>query len=497
MSRILVIAPMPVNQERRGPGIRSWELARVLSREHQVTLLVPNQDHPIHPDFTVSSYVGEETAAEPFDSLLATQEIVLIQGPALQTYPRLAEILAGGQHYVVVDLYDPITLELLAVDTGGQLGRWLHLEYMTLLNEQLRVGDFFLCATERQRDYWLGALSALGRLNHDTWDGGEFRRLIDIVPFGLPAEPPGVASRPILKGIVPGIAPSDKVIVWGGGLWDWLDPLTPIQAMGKVVAHIPQARLLFFRLATERTAMLDRARELASELELLDRHVLFAPWLSPEQWTACLSEADVGLCFHQPSIETHFAFRTRLLDYIWAGLPIVTARGDVLSELVAAHNLGYVVEPGDVDGLVDALLSLLEEADARLSRQEAFRRVAAELAWQKVSRPLLEYCSQPWHAGDAGNDFAGRWLAAQHDRILSEAAYAARQRCDAEAYALDLENQLSAAHEKTGRLQHQLDEMAQELRHSEKQFQAAMNGRVMRLLTAIQRWWRHTSGRPH
>jgi len=480
LTHVLVVAPIFITHERRGPGIRAWELARVLSHDHQVTLLVANDDHPVHADFTVRACPGGEAGAEILDSLLAEQEVVVVQGPALQTYPRLAEILAAGEHYLVVDLYDPITLEQLAMDTGGQIGRWLHLEYTALLNEQLKLGDFFLCATERQRDYWLGALSALGRLNHDTWDGNDFRNLVDVVPFGLPANPPTAGDVPILKGVLPGIGPADQVILWGGGLWDWLDPLTPIRAMPKVAARRPQARLVFFRLAGGEMAMSDRARQLASESGLLGHHVIFAPWLPPEQWSACLLEADVGLSFHRPGIETHFAFRTRLLDYIWAGLPTVAAGGDALGELVAGHGLGYVVEPGDTEDLATALISLLEEDDARQSRREAFRQVASSLTWERVTGPLASYVAQPWHAGDAGPGFAPRWLAADRDRILSEAAHAARRQSEAEAYAQDLEKEL--------------DKTRAALRQSEERLRAAMDGRVMRLMTAVQRAWRRLGG---
>ncbi len=134
---------------------------------------------------------------------------------------------------------------------------------------------------------------------------------------------------------------------------------------------------------------------------LLGREVVFTDWLPPEQWSNCLLEADVGLSFHPASIETHFAFRTRLLDYIGAGLPIVTAGGDVLSEQVAACGLGYVVEPGNAEALAAALIALLAEPDARRSRQAAFHQVAEQYRWERVAAPLVRYCREPWHAGDA------------------------------------------------------------------------------------------------
>ena len=164
--------------------------------------------------------------------------------------------------------------------------------------------------------------------------------------------------------------------MWGGGLWDWLDPLTPIWAMEQVSAQQPTARLVFFEAESMARRCWAGRRSLPAELGLLGRHVLFVHWLPPEKWGACLLEADVGLSFHPATIETRLAFRTRLLDYLWAGLPIVTAGGDVMGDLVAAQGLGHVVEPGNVQALAEALTALLVEPDARARRAEAFRQAA-------------------------------------------------------------------------------------------------------------------------
>ena len=55
----------------------------------------------------------------------------------------------------------------------------------------LRFADVVLCASERQRLLLLGVLLALGRVNPDTYDGDPtLGRLVRVVPFGLPSEPP-------------------------------------------------------------------------------------------------------------------------------------------------------------------------------------------------------------------------------------------------------------------------------------------------------------------
>ncbi len=117
-----------------------------------------------------------------------------------------------------------------------------------MLNEQLRRGDFFLCASDKQRDFWLGQLAAVGRINPATYDGDEnLEDLLAVVPFGVTDEPPR-HTRPVLRGVVPGIGDDDKVILWGGGIYNWFDPLTLLRAVDKLRRRMPEVRLYFLGL---------------------------------------------------------------------------------------------------------------------------------------------------------------------------------------------------------------------------------------------------------
>ena len=53
-----------------------------------------------------------------------------------------------------------------------------------------------------------------------------------------------------------------------------------------------------------------------------------------------------------------------MLDYLWAGLPVVATRGDALGDLVEREGLGRTVRPGDVDGFAAACRELLDDAGA-------------------------------------------------------------------------------------------------------------------------------------
>src|SRR5439155_14718905 len=125
--------------------------------------------------------------------------------------------------YLVMDLYDPFLLENLLMHNDLDMVRReaVHESDLGVVIDQLRQADFFLCASERQRDYWLGALSMVNRVNPRSYaQDATLRRLIDVVSFGLPAEPPE-PQRPAIQEEVAAITAADVVVLWGGGIWNW------------------------------------------------------------------------------------------------------------------------------------------------------------------------------------------------------------------------------------------------------------------------------------
>jgi len=262
----------------------------------------------------------------------------------------------------------------------------------------LATGDAFLCASERQRDLYLGMLAELGRIDVDRYRSDPaLRDMIDVVPFGLPDVPPEPGA-PALKGVVPGIGQHDRVLVWGGGIWNWLDPLTPIRAVARLAQRRDDVKLVFLgrkHPQMPEMAMAATAVDLARRLRVLDRCVFFHDeWVPYAERGRYLLEADVGISAHFETVETRFAFRTRLLDYFWAGLPTVTTRGDVLGDLVEARRLGRAVDAGDADGWIEALGTLLDGVDEAARAKRAAQEVRAELAWPIVAEPLRRLAEQ-------------------------------------------------------------------------------------------------------
>jgi glycosyltransferase involved in cell wall biosynthesis len=397
-ARILVVSTDHVGLTMAGPGIRAYRFATELARENDVTLTVPFETD-VSPDgieivqMRSDDDVGLTRLVDGFDTVVAQQLPVLTM-----------HHLAGTNTRTVYDLYNPAIVEQLAFDARRQrsLHRDLWFRCNSLSQEvALRTGDAFICASERQRDLWLGALVTLGRLDQSRYrDDPSLRDLIDVVPFGVEPTPPE-AGAPVLKGVVPGIGPDDKLLLWSGGIWDWFDPLTVIRAVHELSQRRADVRLYFLGVKhpnpeVAEMTMVGRAVELAEELGLRDRVVFFNfGWVPYADRGRYLLEADLAVSAHFDDIETRFAFRTRLVDCFWAGLPVVTTRGDALSQLIAERELGRVVDFENVRGWTSAIEALLDDEGERARLRANAAAVREELAWPRVVATLARLAAGP------------------------------------------------------------------------------------------------------
>ncbi len=400
MTRVLVLSNEPLGEVMAGPAIRATELARVLADGgHDVTL----RD-------TVDRAEVRRLAGEA--------EVVLLQGWVLERVPALAD--SGAR--IVVDLYDPFGLELLMLIESEPAARREAAQANALraLHDQLRAGDFFLCASERQRDYWLGWLEALGRVNPRTHGADpDLRGLIDVVPFGVPSEPPRGTGAPGPRATF-GIGADELMLLWGGGVYDWFDPVTVVRAVERVEgAH------LVFMAAGHPNSELPTARALGAAREAAGPRVHFHDgWVEYERRADWLLDADAGVSAHHEHVETRFAFRTRILDYLWAGLPVLCTRGDALADEVQRADVGATLAPGDVDGWV-AEMENLKDAERRAACGARAADLARALTWEQVSGPLAAYCAEPRRAPDLA---AGGPLRPARDSALSRRRLAALAR---------------------------------------------------------------------
>jgi glycosyltransferase involved in cell wall biosynthesis len=399
--KILCLTLEPLTARMAGPAIRCLELGRQLAQEFTVTVASPckvpaGMELPKQSGFTVCAGATRSEILK----LASEADVLFIQGNVLKPFPQLAEL----KKYLVIDLYDPYLFSLLAQysdnpATASASYRLMH----QVLEKHMLACDFAICASERQRDYWIGRFCALGRLDPRVCQiDPSLRKVVDIVPFGLSDASP-VKTGPAMKGVIEGIEPDSQVLLWSGGIWDWFDPLTVIDAVARCREELPQLRLFFMGLKSPNPQvplmpMAEKALKLATELGLVDKTVFFSQaWVKYEERQNYLMEADAAVSAHFDTIETRFSFRTRILDNLWSGLPTLTTGGDQLAELISAHQAGIAIAYKDVEGWTKAIKTIVtDRAFNERSRKGAYE-LAQRFTWSESAKPLIEFCRNPHH----------------------------------------------------------------------------------------------------
>lgn len=403
MYDILIISDDVVGEKMAGPGIRAWELSKCLSKHFRVGLAIPDysyksEDSQFFQDipFKVFSYSVQNPKS--LREAATDSKIILTQGFILSKFPFIKKLPA----HLVVDVYVPFILENLFVHkwkvTNLKDRENIHLHDLRVANDQLIHGDHFLCANTRQRDLFIGALMSMNRINPEMLDSSpDVEELISVVPFGISKGSDQPAGSTIRNTIFP-IQDDDILLLWGGVISNWFDPLTLIKALHQAIKENPRIKLLF--LSTKHpnplTPEFDMAKEavkLCSDLNLTNNHVFFnEEWIDYQKRSVYFQDADIGISTHTTHFETRYSFRTRILDYFKHHLPIICTQGDHFAEIIQRENLGITVASGDQDELRKVILHLAEKPELRAEIAGRIEKVKQQYYWDKVVEPLIKYC---------------------------------------------------------------------------------------------------------
>jgi glycosyltransferase involved in cell wall biosynthesis len=394
MARVLIATPEPIGRRLAGPAIRAAQLARVIGSAHEVVL---------------ASLGG--TSVSPIDGrpVLGAEAITpvgfdaaIVQGSVTVRHPELVE----SSLPLVVDWFDPFHLEALHRSVNDRIRRIDLVEgARQTLEAQARRGDFFLCSNAAQRHHWLGWLAAAGRLNdvnHD--DDPTFDSLIAVAAFGVDALKAPERNR--IRDTFSVIGPDDPILLWAGGLHDWLDPVTLVRAMPQALDQNPDTRLVFLagphpNTSIETMGIRGDAIDAARELRLFAKNVLFVnQWVDYEDRLNWVADATIGVVTHHEHLETQHAHRTRLLDHLAAGLPTISTGGDPASQLLEAAGAARTVPAGDIHTLGEALAGLLGDSPARERMGAAATSLGETLRWEHTTAPLLGWLENPRAAAD-------------------------------------------------------------------------------------------------
>jgi len=227
--------------------------------------------------------------------------------------------------------------------------------------------------------------------------------VLNVPPLG--ARDAGARSVREAAGVSGGV----PLLVYSGGVQAARGVETAVEAL----PHLPEAHLAVVAVPSVHTAPVAAVRARAEALGVADRlHVL--PPVPPDQVSAFLAGADVGLIPLRHYGSHEMALANKLFEYLHAGVPMVVSDCKAQAEFVAEHGVGEVHRAGDGADLAAAVRRVLDDRP----------RYAASLA-----RPDL-LARYTWHT-------QADVLRAVHRRLLAavrpDAALAADPPADAAA----------------------------------------------------------------
>lgn len=355
--RVLVATDDTVGPVMAGSALRAFELARVLELHgHQVRLAAPGS-LPRGED-------GPRLVAEP---PWGWAEAVV--APPWSLPPRAFL----GRHLLIADGITPLLAELESMPPTAARARRLRTAAARLPLVAARA-DAVLTGGPAQVEWWSEQLR------------GRFGLPLLTVPFGIPDQPP-----PPERGPVPGVPDDWAVVLWWGGVWPWLDLDTLLEARARLgrapvslvvpVAPRPGGHDPGWRPGDLEHA--SRARGLAPpQVIALDE------WVPYRERHRILNRAAVVAVLHRSGDEAALSFRTRALDAVWAGVPLLLSEGGEVSRLARLHGWGAVVPPGDATAAAAAIERLLSGGEQARCRS-ALAGSRPSWTWSRVIEPLL------------------------------------------------------------------------------------------------------------
>lgn len=368
MFSVVVRTPDVVGERMAGPGIRAWHIARVLAQHFPTTLLARIEGELPEQAAGLRTFDRESPEAE--DALRTAS--VLIGQPARGFRRR------RRSQKLVFDLFDPTVLELRELyGAKPSVRQRVHLaaEWWRL-SEALLTADVFMSAAPRQREFYRSL-----QANDAPWIN---------VPFGIDPREVSRCEKP-----------TDQIVIWGGGIWEWLDPATAVEAVVRLNGEGTRCRLLFLGRTRPNRDLIDRRRHARfDELLALGNGFVSANehWVPYRERLAWLRSGKVAIMLHRPTPEAGYSIRTRLFDAIAAGVPVIATEEGFAAEVIAREGLGIVVPPGDVAAVAGAIRRLLEDDVFHAACVSNLERVRSAFAWEVVTRPLVDVVMR-WQQG--------------------------------------------------------------------------------------------------
>jgi glycosyltransferase involved in cell wall biosynthesis len=257
-----------------------------------------------------------------------------------------------------------------------------------------RKADFFTCAGQKQRLYFLPWLMQAGfDVACDRYAS---------IPVSLSPQLPSHEST------------GDLSFVYGGVFLPWQDPSLALSVLVKVLEQREQGQLLLFGgkhpLYPVDTGIFE---SLKSRLQISSR-VSYRTMLARDELIKIYTHAHVAMDLMARNPERELAFTTRTVEYLWCGLPVIYNNYAELSTWIREYNAGWILDPMDANTIQHTIHSIVDRPEKTSERgRNAQQLVYEQLTWDRTIAPLDQFVRAPTKLLRRSHNIAAPALATQ------------------------------------------------------------------------------------
>ncbi|MFK7988896.1 MAG: glycosyltransferase family 4 protein [Sandaracinaceae bacterium] len=398
MSHVVVVGHGPFRHSGASSlsahGLRSWHVARTLEQDgHAVTLVALRSAHTEDwpaarvtrsvehgiDVMDVSEHLPRERGAWLRDALPRPDAYV---GVGLDGCAAATALC--GETPVFADLNGAPFAEAQVKAAAVGHARWtagVHARFVSVLERADRFG----ACSPLHRGALIGQLGLVGRLG--AAETGE--ELVHVMPNGLCAEELDALS-------VPARAHDGFVLLLSGGFNTWFDEDMAHRVITRALGAHPglRVRVLGGGIEGHYTAGFRRFDEKVRTGAHADR-VEFLGWVPASALPDHYAGADAALLCDRPGYEGELGARTRVLDWLAAGLPVVMTRLSAISVELECEGAALTASPGDDAALAEHVRRLISSPDQTRDMRSLARASAERRNVATLMAPLCRFVRDP------------------------------------------------------------------------------------------------------
>lgn len=122
------------------------------------------------------------------------------------------------------------------------------------------------------------------------------------------------------------------------------------------------------------------------------KNLVLAGWVKPDLLPDCLAAADAAFYPFDDTLVNRTKCPAKLAELAAAGIPLAAERVGQIGEYLQHGVSALLVEPGDLEGMVESVMQLLTDSEraSRLGR-EASRRLRVDFGWDHAVEQLEHF----------------------------------------------------------------------------------------------------------